>query len=496
MTLATSTQSRFNCDQEEFDDVINRLVNARLLHRWELEGKICYEMAHEYLIAEIGQWIDQDELAFKQVDELLTRELITWRVHGILIPAERLALLLPQRDKLKDADHEARYLFYLSALHHRTTEVSLWAIDALGQLGDSRAIEPLISILNKNYGAARSNAAKALGQIGPAAVPHLLAILGDENVHMRSGAAEALAAIGEPATEPLIDALSSPDVSVRISAAKTLSNMEYRRAVEPLITALNEADVIVRYLAAGALGRLRDKRAVGPLIQSLNDVDWRVRDRAAKALGMVDDSRVVAPLVAQLGDVDARVRQRTLLALENQKEAAVSPLIEALKDEDPQLRRGAAAALGSRGSNEAILPLKNALHDTDEEVRRNAAESLGRLEYLRVDLLIGDLKDEDWEVRRQAAIALGELRDVESIQPLIKTLTDNDWRVRMAAAISLGYFGEQALNPLKFAIKSNDSIINKSLAFTLRMIGTPDAVALMKTIGFEELTNPFPAHNQ
>ena len=148
---------------------------------------------------------------------------------------------------------------------------------------------------------------------------------------------------------------------------------------------------------------------------------------------------------------------------------------------------------GERLLCRATLPLtrlsylfKEALNDPDEQVRRKAIESLGRLTFAEIDLLISSLSEGDWDSRRNAAITLGQLGRTEAIPVLVKALADEDWRVRRGAAISLGQLGEQSLGPLVAAVNNNEAIINNSLAFTLRMIGTPKALRLLKLLGYEK----------
>jgi formylglycine-generating enzyme required for sulfatase activity len=98
--------ARVEAKRDELEDILARLVNARLLRRDEVAGDVVYEMAHEHLIEEIGKWIDQSDLEFKQVEELLVREVANWRVHGTLIPRDRLGLLYAQREQFGGLDDE------------------------------------------------------------------------------------------------------------------------------------------------------------------------------------------------------------------------------------------------------------------------------------------------------------------------------------------------------------------------------------------------------
>jgi len=53
---------------------------------------------------------------------------------------------------------------------------------------------------------------------------------------------------------------------------------EWRALVERLIRALRDENRYVRWGAAGALGELGDARAVQPLVEALKDEDWNVRE--------------------------------------------------------------------------------------------------------------------------------------------------------------------------------------------------------------------------
>ena len=110
-------------------------------------------------------------------------------------------------------------------------------------------------------------------------------LLKDEDAEVRRRAAEALGKIGDRrAVELLIEALRDGNPMVRIAAAEALGKIGDKRAVEPLIEALKDENAGVREAAAWALGEIGDKRAVEPLIEALKDEDEWVRLKAAWAL--------------------------------------------------------------------------------------------------------------------------------------------------------------------------------------------------------------------
>ena len=90
-------------------------------------------------------------------------------------------------------------------------------------------------------------------------VDGLVRALGSEkDSDAREAAADALGEIGDPkAVEPLIAALKDPDDDVREAAAEALGRIGDPRAVDPLNAALNDPDHDVRQEAEKALARLR-----------------------------------------------------------------------------------------------------------------------------------------------------------------------------------------------------------------------------------------------
>jgi hypothetical protein len=113
----TTLVARVNAREDELDDVLDRLVKARLLRRDEAAGEPMYEVVHEYLVEEIKEkWIDQEDLKFKEVEEMLDREMANWNVHKTLMPRDRLKLVYEQRERLKGLPAEKWKLILSSAL--------------------------------------------------------------------------------------------------------------------------------------------------------------------------------------------------------------------------------------------------------------------------------------------------------------------------------------------------------------------------------------------
>lgn len=101
------------------------------------------------------------------------------------------------------------------------------AVQSLGDIGDSRAIVPLIKALKDEHRFVREAAAVALGKIGDArAVDPLIAVLDDEDGYVRMSAAEALGEIGDPrAFDSLTEALKDDRSVVREAATTALDKI-------------------------------------------------------------------------------------------------------------------------------------------------------------------------------------------------------------------------------------------------------------------------------
>jgi HEAT repeat protein len=173
----------------------------------------------------------------------------------------------------------------IAALKDNYWGVRKYAAKALGKIGDTHAVEPLIvAVMDLNKDVSK-NAIEALGRIGDArAVGSLISTFKDLNTAVRKNATEALVKIGSPAVESLSAALEDSDGYVRIHAAKALCIIGDARAVEPLIAVLKNSSGELHQRIADALGKIGDARAVEPLIAVLNDRNWLDRKAAAKAL--------------------------------------------------------------------------------------------------------------------------------------------------------------------------------------------------------------------
>ncbi len=333
-------------------------------------------------------------------------------------------------------------------------------------------IDGLIETLQDNKARKRHLAAEALGQIGdPKALEPLINALKDEQWIVRRSAARALGNICSPhAIDPLIKTLEDENLDVRCEAALALGNIGDSRAVEPLIKMLKGGKETTAAIVA--LGEIGDPRAVDTLILALRDGVWgadEVSANAATALGKIGDARAVKPLLRALEEVGQllhyakthfNIPKETLgkhmetvygTALsEINDPQAVDMLAEALKDSNPNRLINpypyAAQALGKIGSPDAARALVAALNDKNLEnwwLSGEATVTLVKTGKNGVLPLINVLKHEKWWVKMVAAQALGEIGDYRAAEPLLEILDDKDKKVRRAVADALDKLGKR-----------------------------------------------------
>ncbi len=220
-------------------------------------------------------------------------------------------------------------------------------------------------------------------------------------------------------------------------------------------------------------GEAKSDKAVEPLIDSLKDENNDIQRLAAEALGKIGSKKAVEVLKNYHSAIHKGFLFAHIGKNKIDSEKAVEPLIQALKDADSFVRWNAADALGKIGSEKAVEPLIQALKDVDSSVRWNAADALGKIGSERVvEPLIQALKDVDSSVRWNAADALGKIGSERVVEPLIQALKDTNFSVRWNAADALGKIsGEKVVEPLVQALKDVDSSVRWKAADALGKIG-------------------------
>lgn len=180
--------------------------------------------------------------------------------------------------------------------------------------------------------------------------------------------------------------------------------------------------------------------AVEAFINALKDDDAEMREQALFALAQIGGPRATDAIMTAAKDANPQVRAKAVWALAMRHgDGLVDVLLAALKDANVDVREKAAWALGLKGDGRSVNALVAALRDESDGVRQKAAWALGmKGNSQAVDSLIEALKDKNADVRGTAAWALGMRGDTRAIKPLNAAAKADNRDVRSKALWALG----------------------------------------------------------
>jgi len=297
----------------------------------------------------------------------------------------------------------------------------LYAIVALGEIGDESALDTLINLLSDESSFVREAVVQALGKIGGAkCIPSLVKACKDPDNKVASAAFEAIRfSCGEGIGSPLLQALKDSDKKVKQAAAYALSRLKDRNSVADLITLLSDESVAVRRAAATALGMIGNDRAVDPLIKILEGTDID-KDEAVLALGEIGDPKAIEPLASLRGENPYSVAL-SLAKLGDSRD--IKTLIKLIYDIYAlhTERAQAVAVLGKLAipgdvSDNAYSVIWHSMMDKEEDIREAAVMAVEKfVTKERTEEIINRLErilktDQSEKVRRSAQKTLDVLK--------------------------------------------------------------------------------------
>lgn len=319
------------------------------------------------------------------------------------------------------------------------------AAAALGKLADPRAVAPLMASLEHGTS---ERAIWALAEIGEPALEPLVHAL-ENAAHQRGWMARALGELGDTrAVPPLLRVLDSPMATqARASAAEALALIGDAARTEPVLLTLlrrPEHEPELQCALVRALGQLaQSEQAIAPLIRRVSASLPEVRAASLEALralqhrGLPAHDALVEAI--QSNALNAWQLASTVRALSNLDEPSGIPvLLEQRHSPHHDVRIAALEGLARRGGGEHLQTLIESLDDPVQAVGAIAAEALGNLrEPWALEPLIQALQTSGAEVRAAAASALGKIADLEAVLPLVHALSDSTYAVMHASATAL-----------------------------------------------------------
>jgi HEAT repeat protein len=210
-----------------------------------------------------------------------------------------------------------------------------------------------------------------------------------------------------------------------------------RLPTEILVTYLRHPEDSIRKLAAELIEYGNDPTAIPALLEVAADANIEVGLLASEALRSFQHPAAVQYLIEGLSDSSAETRLAAVLALRERRATdAIGGLLRSLDDPEAEVRREAVIALTYYRNDDLLPALRSALRDRSAAVRKAAVAAVAEFDRALVFLILA-LTDDNWQVRREAAIALGRFPGDAAVAALRNTLGDPAWQVEREAVLSL-----------------------------------------------------------
>lgn len=361
------------------------------------------------------------------------------------------------------------------------------AARVLGDIGDTRAIDPLISLLKYPDNQVVAEASNALAKIGKPAVDPLirnfdlnydgfartLGKIGDERAvdvliktfaHKyhgieRGAEIEALAAIGMPAAKKLIWIIRSKDQRFEMAPViESLSAMNSREVEDLIVGNLIEENNLS---LLEALENIKSPTALLSLLEMLDSFNPSVREKGEFLLYNVKSVQAFKNLInikvtrerenlsrsgkdgPEISDIDSAVLKKTenmMIAdsLENRHYAYhyyFDALIELFNEGEPEVKQEVLRLLSNENwgdikgcSKELFIDYRkklfSSMRDENPFIRKAAIISLECGDPVYTANLIENLRDICSEIRLIAAQNIVRIRDFNALDIILKSLVD------------------------------------------------------------------------
>ena len=266
------------------------------------------------------------------------------------------------------------------------------AIAALAQLADNEAVQALRKVRRENEvlrepaAAALLRCAERLTEAG--ARTEAIAIYEElwsstEELPTRTAALRGLAVIEQadllPRLSPIIRGQDTPELQA--VAARLAGDLPGEQATRELVLALEPATPAFRALLLDVLAERGDPAAKPAVINALRDDDIDVRVAALRALESLGDTQDIVRLASVAAGSDGTVRETARRTLARLRGFSVDPaiLLEIDRQSEPDIRAELIRSLASRNFRLAAPTLLNTAADSSPVLRIASFEALSRL---------------------------------------------------------------------------------------------------------------------
>ena len=335
-----------------------------------------------------------------------------------------------------------------------------YAVLALGEQPDRRAIPALIQALNDEDTNVKYNAVEALGKLKAVeAVEALADVAESRDFFLAFPALDALKQIGDSSVTPRIVTLLEDEL-LRDPAIELLGQIGDEAAVQPLAALLMHTNAPTNIIAQAITAIYRryeelynDGKRIAEianntinapmqnLLSILSNAQGNELEALAQMLGwLLDNTRVEYALTQLLGKPTAQ--KEVLKTLIHHGTRLGEFLIEQLDAEDNETRQAAISALGRIGDKRAVPILTSILTEDDDKLLISVAQALTLIgDPSAYEELLNLLGHPNPAVRQAVIAALNAINSLDMAQQAVILLSDANPLVRESAAKIVGYVG-------------------------------------------------------
>ena len=406
-------------------------------------------------------------------------------------------------DLIKDIKRETGFIFSLFNTKKTTYEellkqfrsnnqkVRLRALKELAKRKEPEIPDIIINCLWETPSVVTYEAEDILIKKGKSVIPKLLSAVGGNKETLRKSAVRILDSMGENLGKLILDVLKK-----KRGALEKLTTVDDPRRIPPLFEALKAGENSIRHSAAEALGRIGDPAGVPALVHALSDKNGWVKNTARDSLKSMGNT-ITQPVLNMIDEIPEESKHTILNILGELADVSLKPVFENyLHDSDPQVREAAVTAAGKLDLPTMGVKLLEALKDEDADVRRSAVLALGNSSFFSdkdqnyPQQILHLINDPDWKVRGVVAGILGSKGYIGGIPALTLALNDNDWQVRLAAVESLGKLSAQDIyDKIVFSTEDPVWIVRRAAVEVLGNWGSPSSIETLKKTVKDENTD-------
>lgn len=359
----------------------------------------------------------------------------------------------------------------LSALQNEEEdEIVALLLRVVNVIGGSDAIPSILPFLDHDNPMIRRLAIETLGEIpDSSAIDYLLTKLDDPDVASQQAAVNSVSALVTAFSEiqasvlaKIRKLLQSPSIPMKLNSLSVYVNIQGEGYHDGLLLASKDSDPVIRQKAVSLMGKFGEERFADQLVLSLADESTAVRLAAINAIVRHRPQTGLEPLISALDDHDIWIRTAAAQALGEYRDAAtIEPLLRHLMNDPPPVRIAVIDALGKSEDARVKDVLFRCLGESDPEIQRAAMLALARIPGNDVFEVLGTaLSHEDWRLRAAAAAALGVRGDREALPALHRALEDPDTYVQQSAILALDKVADRSSFPYLFKALENAAILD------------------------------------